>query len=96
MEFTYERNMALMDALRQHLMPGTSSANMTVGEIFRRVVATPCRRFWVSEERAAVVIGAMLHKGLKKPLNPFAIHKDVRCSWKYTAGSWNLDNTDKV
>ncbi len=68
MEFTHERNMALLNVLHQHLTPGTNHGELTVSEIFRRVVSSPCSRFWVSEERASVVIGAMLHKGPEKAL----------------------------
>ena len=37
-----------------------SCDTIVLSDIFRNVVAMPSARFWVSEERAAVVIGCML------------------------------------
>lgn len=55
-QFIHERNDDLMRAFRLSLH-GCRVISMT--EIFNRVVKTPSKRFWVSEERAAEVISAM-------------------------------------
>ena len=61
-DFTRERNADLMRAYREQL---TLARFVVKPEIFKKVAESPASRFWVSEERAAVVISAMA-KG--KPL----------------------------
>lgn len=57
LDFTRERNADLMRAYRHHL----ALANFIVmPEIFELVASSPASRFWVSEERATIVISAML------------------------------------
>ena len=57
--FEYEdaRNKDLMRAYR-HLM--STTRNIKMSEIYRQVVEMPSQRFWVSEERAAIVVSNML------------------------------------
>lgn len=57
--FEYEdaRNQDLMRAYRE-LMSTTRYIKMS--DIYRRVVDMPSQRFWVSEERAAIVVSNML------------------------------------
>lgn len=56
LDFTRERNADLMRAFRHHL----ALANFIVmPDIFEAVANSPASRFWVSEERAAIVISAM-------------------------------------
>lgn len=57
MDFTHQRNADLMRAFRHHL---ALAGYVIMPEIFARVAASPSSRFWVSEERATVVISAML------------------------------------
>lgn len=54
--FTRQRNADLMRVFRQKLAEATV---VRMPEIFRQVAESPASRFWVSEERAAIVIAAM-------------------------------------
>lgn len=63
LEFTDHRNAELMRAFNKAV---EESEYINIAEISEKVVNTPCERFWVSEERAMVVVVAML-KG-KQPL----------------------------
>ena len=56
LDFTRERNADLMRVYRDRL-PEASIIIMPV--IFQLVADSPASRFWVSEERAAIVISAM-------------------------------------
>ncbi|MBR1543808.1 MAG: hypothetical protein IJ626_02810 [Muribaculaceae bacterium] len=60
LSFTEERNNELMKAFRQAIH---DSQYIDITRISQMVVNTPCSRFWVSEERALVVIVALL-KGI--------------------------------
>ena len=62
LDFTEERNRELMRVYREKL---AQARYIIMPEIFEQVANTPCKRFWVSEERAAIVISAML---MGKPL----------------------------
>lgn len=59
-KFPYEdkRNSELINAFRKEM---ASCSRIVMGDIFKNVVRYPCSRFWVSEERAAIVISAMLN-----------------------------------
>ena len=66
-EYEQQRDEDLMRAYRQALH---ESSHIHMPDIFRKVVAMPSSRFWVSEERAAVVISAMM-RGVTFPnMNP--------------------------
>ena len=57
MDFTRQRNDDIMRAYREQL----ALANYIImPEIFKKVAESPARRFWVSEERAAVEVSRML------------------------------------
>lgn len=56
-EHESDRINALISAYRRELGACRRIDNK---EIWRRVVEMPCRRFWVSDYRAAIVISAML------------------------------------
>lgn len=57
MDFTSERNDDIMRAYREQL----ALANYIImPDIFAKVAESPAKRFWVSEERAAVEISRML------------------------------------
>lgn len=56
-DFTRERNADLMRAFREQL---ALARFIVMPEIFELVAESPASRFWVSEERAAVVISAMV------------------------------------
>ena len=59
LEFTYQRNAELMRAYRQAI---AQSDVISIPLISETIVNMPCQRFWVSEERATVVIAAMLQR----------------------------------
>ena len=56
-EFGRERNAALLDAFSSLVAADTGLVDLT--RVFHTVVATPATRFYVSERRAAAVVGAM-------------------------------------
>ena len=57
LDFTKERNDYLMRVFRQKII----EANFIImPEIFQLVADSPASRFWVSEQRAAIVISRML------------------------------------
>lgn len=56
LEFTDERNRELMRAFRDAV---SKSSFIDITEISSVVVNMPCSRFWVSEERARVVVAAL-------------------------------------
>lgn len=66
--FTRERNEALLKAYRKYV----DSANfICLNEIGERIVNSPSPRFWVSEERAAAVISAIMRgKPVLKTMRP--------------------------
>jgi hypothetical protein len=55
--YKQQRERELMTAFRQ-LLHECSHVNME--KLFKQVVMNPCSRFWVSEERATIVIGRMM------------------------------------
>ncbi len=57
MDFTQQRNADLMRVYRRCL---ADAAYIVMPELFQRVADSPASRFWVSEERAAIVVSAML------------------------------------
>lgn len=57
LEFTRERNADLLHAYRIQI---ARARHIRMKDIGRAIVNMPASRFWVSEERAAVVISAML------------------------------------
>lgn len=56
-DFASQRNEILLNNFRSKLAANSSE---TIMKIFKKTADSPAPRFWVSEERAAVVIGAML------------------------------------
>ncbi len=63
MDFSKQRNNDLMRVYRQCL---AEARVVVMPEIFQRVADSPSRRFWVSEERAAIVV-ARIHAGKSWP-----------------------------
>lgn len=57
LEFTDERNKELMRVFRAAL---TERSYIDITEISEAIVNQPCSRFWVSEERAMVVVAALI------------------------------------
>ena len=57
LDFTEERNKELIRVYHEKL---ASAGYIIMPKIFEQVANSPCSRFWVSEERAAIVISAML------------------------------------
>lgn len=62
MDFTWQRNKDLLRAYREQL---AKASYIVMPEIFQLVADSPASRFWVSEERAAIVVARML---ARKPL----------------------------
>ena len=57
LEFTDERNRELMKAFRDVI---SSRSFIDLAEVSEEIVNRPCSRFWVSEERALVVVAALM------------------------------------
>ena len=57
LEFTDERNKELMRAFREVI---SMRDFIDISEVSEAIVNMPCSRFWVSEERAMVVIAALI------------------------------------
>ncbi len=57
LDFTRERNNDLMRAYREKL---AQASFIAMPDIFQSVADSPAARFWVSEERATVVISSMI------------------------------------
>ena len=58
LEFTAARNADLLRAFR--IAVANADGHILLPRIFAQVADSPAERFWVSEERAAIVISAML------------------------------------
>lgn len=63
LEFTHQRNADLIRAFRLQLL---NHKHSDVASISRCIADMPSARFWVSEERAAIVLARML-KGIPLP-----------------------------
>lgn len=57
LSFTHERNAALLKTYREHV---NAADFVRLDEIGKKVVNSPSPRFWVSEERAAAVVSAIM------------------------------------
>ena len=57
LDFTQQRNEDLMRAFRALIK---DADYIVMSDIFQRLADSPASRFWVSEERASIVIAAML------------------------------------
>ena len=57
LEFTDERNRELMRAFREVV---AKTDFIDISKVSEQIVDMPCSRFWVSEERAMVVVAAMV------------------------------------
>ena len=66
-EYRDERNADLLDAYKREI---ASNSNISLTEIAERIANSPSRRFWVSEERATIVISAMLKGDKLSAMNP--------------------------
>ena len=58
-DFTEERNKELIRVYREKL---AEAEYVIMPKILEQVANSPCSRFWVSEERAAIVVSSMLAK----------------------------------
>lgn len=56
-EFKTERDNAMAESYRRIM---SQSAGISIPQMLERLVKEPCARFWVSEERATVVVSSML------------------------------------
>lgn len=67
-EFSRERNMFLLTTFREHIR---QMSQITIEKAFKATSQAPAPRFWVSEERAAAVMGKMLSGADPTPaMNP--------------------------
>lgn len=57
LEFAHDRIDALMRLYHQYI---SSAPHIRMGALFEHIVNQPCKRFWVSEIRAASVIAKMM------------------------------------
>lgn len=57
LSFTRERNAALLKAYRKQI---SATGFIRLSEIGEKIVNSPSPRFWVSEERAAAVVSAIM------------------------------------
>lgn len=57
LSFTRERNAALLKAYREQI---NATNFIRLNEIVKKIVNSPSPRFWVSEERAASVVSAIM------------------------------------
>lgn len=57
LDFTQERNQELVRVYQEEL---SKAGYIVMPKIFEQVANSPCSRFWVSEERAAIVISTLL------------------------------------
>ena len=57
LDFTQERNQELMRVYQEEL---SKAGYIVMPKIFEQVANSPCSRFWVSEERAAIVFSTLL------------------------------------
>lgn len=57
LDFTQERTQELMRVYQEEL---SKAGYIVMPKIFEQVANSPCSRFWVSEERAAIVISTLL------------------------------------
>ena len=57
LDFNQERNQELMRVYQEEL---SKAGYIVMPKIFEQVANSPCSRFWVSEERAAIVISTLL------------------------------------
>ena len=66
--FTRERNAALLKAYREQI---DAAIFVRLNEIGEKIVNSPSPRFWVSEERAAAVVSAIMRgKPVLKTMRP--------------------------
>lgn len=93
LSFTCERNAALLKAYREHV---GAAGFIRLDEIGEKIVNSPSPRFWVSEERAAAVVSAIMRgKPILETMRPtkremFAeIHRRV-VDLKKKHPDWNL------
>ena len=66
-EYENERNDNLMECYHELL---TTAQFVRMPDIYSKVVNMPSRRFWVSEERAAIVVSAMMRGDTLKTMRP--------------------------
>lgn len=62
--YAEQRNAELFCAFKRI---AEGAKNIFIPDILKAVVAQPCSRFWVSEERATIVVSAML-RGVSLPM----------------------------
>lgn len=91
--FTRERNAALLKAYREHI---DAVEYIRLSEIGKMIVNSPSPRFWVSEERAAAVVSAIMRgKPVLESMRPSKremfeeIHRRV-IALKKRHPDWNL------
>lgn len=69
LDFTKQRDEDILRVFKQYMQENN---HIIMPEIFERVAASPAQRFWVSEERAAIIISAIENR---RPLGPMRQNK---------------------
>lgn len=66
-EYEQERNADLIRAYREDI---SSCKVIRLSEVWQRIANMPSARFWVSEERAAIVVAKMMHGDKLEGMRP--------------------------
>lgn len=66
-EYEQERNDELIKAYREEI---AACKVIRMDDIFRRIANRSCKRFWVSEERAAIVVARMMRGDRLRKMKP--------------------------
>lgn len=82
-EFSSERNLRLLEIFRKHLAARSQDA---AEKAFGLAASTPAPRFWVSESRAAAVVGRLLAGRMSLQE---CIRRKGRCISRFSDGSGN-------
>ena len=90
-DFEDERNADLMRNFKELLH---KSKHIHMPTVYSQLVKLPARRFWVSEKRAAIVVGRMMRGCDLSKMNPVKAEM-FREIYKRTMEMRNGDDTDK-
>jgi hypothetical protein len=66
-EYEQQRNRELLKAFREEIV---AARHIVRDEVLERTVNRPCSRFWVSEDRAAIVMSCMLKGDTLQNMRP--------------------------
>lgn len=66
-DFEEDRKKDLLRVYRELL---ATASNICITDIYEKIVNTPSQRFWISEERTAIVLSAMMRGDKLKSMRP--------------------------